>query len=74
MDRPIAGGGFALMAWKLAQRRTSCEGYATRPLERSSLEDHFTLHLGDTHASAEYYRIIDKAAWHYTGDGWTVHL
>jgi hypothetical protein len=50
----IAGAGFAMMAWRLAQHRRWFKDYVG-PLERHQ--------LGKTDGpSTEYYRILDRAA------------
>lgn len=77
----IAGGGFALMACRLAEQRTGSglgltSGIDPGPVDRETVR----LHPGVYPASAEYYRIIDKAdtafrndaAWH--GCGLRVYL
>ncbi len=52
----IAGGGFALMAWRLARRRKLPSLTDTRPVERHrGMVEYYP-------ASTEYYRIIDSAA------------
>jgi hypothetical protein len=48
----IAGGGFAVMAWRLAQQRT-VESWLGSPLRFDLVWDH--------KPSAEYYRICDNA-------------
>lgn len=58
--RPIAGAGFALMAWREAQRRKYESGYKW-PQHRSS-----EWAKNERHPSAEFYRITDRAsmAWY----------
>lgn len=52
----IAGMGFALMAWALAQQRT---GYASQPpVDLARAEPYCLLSKCD---ACEYYRIIDRA-------------
>lgn len=54
----IAGAGFALMAWELAQKRTH-RSYMRNPLSHDSRHGHLPTY--------EYYRICDRAwnAWHF---------
>lgn len=74
----IAGGGFALMAWRLAWGRKN-DGYPDPgppvPRERAN----YGLQFGEQHVmfpiSREYYRILDKAWWlRYDYHGRTIRL
>jgi hypothetical protein len=60
----IAGAGFAMMAWKLAQLRNpgSPQYHNARPAERHFGQHGVALRPELFPVSAEYYRIIDSAA------------
>lgn len=61
----IAGAGFSMMAWTLAQDRRWFKGFSSGPLER-----HEVGRLDGP--SVEYYRITDRAEhlWHFRDHEW----
>lgn len=67
MSRLIAGGGFAVMAWELANNRAyphmRSKGGVPAPRHRVQLLEHYFP------ASVEYYRIIDAAEYATQHDG-----
>lgn len=50
----IAGGGFAVMAWKAARERTYDYDFPSAP-------DEFSAEACPNSPSAEYYRMLDNA-------------
>lgn len=64
----IAGAGFTMMAWRLAQYRQTW-GQHEPPHKRHAPQSRGVADFGFAPVSREYYRIIDDAAFYYRGDG-----